>query len=233
MPKFIIKRKCIGTNALRLCLFAAMAGSLLFSWGAGEMSHALAQESIQIDVKNYAVDPSSSIDAVIDLASDSAAVAALTVELLYDPAVVTQTACSVVDFTGACNESVPGKILISAVNAAGKSGNSQIATITFEAIGAPGDSTALHVVVPTVVDITGMSLEHSVIDGTLLIRQPVNGASDSDQNRVYLPMVGRNSFKKAGEKAINLTAIEQVMRLVCTFMGNFGWTSDSCYIDIR
>jgi len=81
---------------------------------------------------------------------------------------------------------------------------------------------------------SGQSVDSAIIEiqrPTALEAEFEPGTSGGN-DRVFLPFVGRNQFKSNGE-AIELTVDQMFMSWVCSFLNNFGWTSDACFISIE
>lgn len=224
MLKSILTRKQVWANGL--FVYIAVVGAILI-WAVPSVVQA--QETAQVSIDNYVVDPSGSINVMIDLAAENASVAAFKIELTYDPAIVTQVGCELKNFTGVCNEPEMGTILLAGVNVGGIIDDPGLAMITFESTGSAGESSPLRMAVPTLVDVDGMAVDYSVSEGVIWIGQPLSARVGDDSGRVYLPFVGRNGMKQVGGEATSLTPTDVVMTWFCAFMGNFGWTANACY----
>ena len=107
---------------------------------------------------------------------------AATVQILYDPAVVTPTACdadpaNVLD-SALCNTGAgPGQVSLTAVSTAGRTGDTVLAEITFTAIGVVSETSPLNVVIETFADPNGLDIPVCDEDGEIHINE-----ADGDVN---------------------------------------------------
>lgn len=79
----------------------------------------------------------------------------ISLDLTYDDSVISATGCSMADFTGACNTSVPGIISVAAVSAAGAQNDALLLEITVQAIGSGGTSSEFAINVDSVNNFAG------------------------------------------------------------------------------
>ena len=111
------------------------------------------------------------------------AVGAGTIELHYDPAVLEPTACQADPDNkfnlAICNpDYAAGVVKFTLASTGGVSGDMTLATVTFRAIGEPGDSSVLSASAPTFSNTDGQAIPTSITDGKVAIRAL----------RVYLPI---------------------------------------------
>ena len=92
-------------------------------------------------------------------------------QVIYDTQVARFTACSGISF---CSEAVPGTVRVVGFSAGGLAGQPTLATLTLEAIGAPGQSTALHVNVLDFATALGDPQQPQVSDGVFSVRATAN-----------------------------------------------------------
>jgi len=119
---------------------------------------------------------------------------AVTFEVQYDPSVLSPSTCvtdpnDLFDFAQ-CNMNYdddgvnPDSARITLVSVGGIVGTEQLAEITFDAIGAPGNTSPLNVVVITFADPTGAPIEVTDIDDTVTIDSIESASGDVDCNNV-------------------------------------------------
>jgi hypothetical protein len=106
------------------------------------------------------------------LGAPAPGVSAATVDIAYDPAVLDPTAWQA--GTGwdmvQCNlDYGPSTVRCTTLSTAGRSGDSQMASVTFHLIGGPGQCSALDVTVPTFADANGSPIPVTDDDGTACI----------------------------------------------------------------
>lgn len=192
---------------LALGLLALAAGVLLASWpdahatsagdGLGNACdrNATGDVSITCDVALGSASPSSADTPVpVTIGSDSVlpgesttvslqalglsqSLGAATVDVIYNPAVVSITDCSadpsaVFDLVS-CNPTFgPDTIRFVGISASGVSGDVSLAELTFRAIGSPGEESALNVTVQTFADTDGLDIPVTGQDGSIGILMP-------------------------------------------------------------
>ena len=113
---------------------------------------------------------------------------AATFEVRYDPSVLSPSSCdadpnSLFDFAQ-CNMAYdndginPDSVRVTLVSTAGIAGTEPLANITFDAIGSPGDSTLMDLVLSTFTDPDGADIAATVIDDTVTITSEAGGTGD-------------------------------------------------------
>jgi hypothetical protein len=135
------------------------------------------------------VAPGDSIAVPMTAVLGSALLSAATVEIQYDPAVVSPTGCAA-DPGGAfdmalCNLGYASDtIRFTAISAVGVSGDLTLANITFEAVGAAGESSLLVLTPTTFASPSGQPLDVTVQNGQINIQEP--------EYHIFLPMLMRS-----------------------------------------
>ena len=136
-----------------------------------------------------------SINVPIDMESVPASGAgAITFEVQYDPSIVAPTACStdpggLFDFAQ-CNFSFdndgvnPDSLRVTLVSISGIAGTERLAEITFDGIGAPGNTSPLDVVVITFADPAGVPISVIDIDDSITINSIDSASGDVDCSNV-------------------------------------------------
>jgi hypothetical protein len=120
---------------------------------------------------------------------EEAELAAATVAIQYDPDVLKPSACEedpgrVFDLA-LCNAAkAAGEVGFTAISAAGVSGDVSMAEISFEAIGAEGDSSPLTLVADPFADPSGQALAVTIQNGQAEVRE-------KGKHGIYLPLVLR------------------------------------------
>lgn len=149
-----------------------------------------AGDEVIVRVGSGSVAPGGTVDIPLDaLALPAPGLAAVTVDVVYDPSVVTVTDCTpdpdALFDTSLCRiDFAPNTIRFTAISATGLSGDLALADITFEGFpGSAGDSSLLEVTVETFADPSGNPIPAMGEDGLLSIGDvgdvTCDGASDA------------------------------------------------------
>lgn len=218
------------TNTQKSAIRAAIAMSAaLLLFAAMTLQTAFAQEEVRAYTGNYILQADASTDVKIKLESGDAEIWAFTIALTYDPEIVEQTECVLESFTGFCNSPRPGVVGISGVNTDGPSGNLELATINFQALGISGNSTSLTMAISTLADESGNAIPYTVEEGKIIIG---SGAGGTAASRIFLPTISRSKLTLQSGETVELSYNQIAMSWLCSFMQHFGWTSDACFITL-
>ncbi len=157
---------------------------------AGALTFAAASTTAVVRVGTASVPPGGSIVMPVTAEGVPAGspVAALSIQVSYDPAVLDATACVVdpnhVFGSGFCNLTfekngiAPDAVRFNATSASGVSGNPILANITFQALGTSGATSILGVVIPVFADPAGNPIPVSNQDGQLCITPCADADAD-------------------------------------------------------
>lgn len=142
-----------------------------------------AQNAAVVDISSGFVLPAESITVSVNAAGvPSQGLAAVTVDVVFDPTLVDPVACTAdpdhLFSLRSCNTSFSANSLrFAAIDIDGEAGDFRLANVTFQAIGAPGQSSPLDVNVVTFADPDGIDLAVVDQDGVIDILGPT---TDSD-----------------------------------------------------
>ena len=103
-----------------------------------------------------------------------AALGTATIEVVYDPAVLTLVSCDkdpngLFDLVQCNRDFGPDRVRFNITSLTGVSGDVTIAELTFQATGQNGDRSDINVLLPTVANSAGAPLTFSVVDGWVII----------------------------------------------------------------
>ena len=150
---------------------AGLALSLGLFLAGAPVSGAL---SATVAVSSGSVSPGGEITVALD-AQGFSSLGAATVDVAYDTAVLDAITCAgdpddALDL-GSCNDSYgPGKVRFTGISASGVSGDMRLALITFRAVGAAGQSSALDVQPQTFADTAGGNIPVGDVDGSVSVQ---------------------------------------------------------------
>lgn len=138
------------------------------AFAARSVQSQLAFSNAALSAGSTAAELGESVTVPIVLASEGGEIGAATLEVGYDPAVLKVTGCTA-DPEGAfdsalCNADTEGRIRLTAISAAGASGQPVLAEVTFQVVGQSGDDEELHFMVETLADPTGKPIKVLVED---------------------------------------------------------------------
>jgi len=228
----------------RIPIFLAVALLATIAVGFGAVGVHAQAEPITIRTQDETVLPGGSIVVPIDIlvSGSNESVAAVGMELSYDPTVLSASACSFDSgFSGACNTSTQGTVSISAINTEGANSDFTIVAITFDAVGADTDVSALSLTVNNMSNAAGVSLTNQAIEnGQIMIQEPMDPAQriavrtqDADVRLtqsidVPIELVLNESNQSIGAVGMELSYDPTVLSAsACTFANGF---SGACNI---
>ena len=159
MLSFVIRTAVAAVLAALLALPAA-----LDAFGAGNGSVGMEPASVEVA-------PGASAPVSVTAEAPDGDLGYWDLQVIYDTQVARLTACGGISF---CSEAVPGTVRVVGFSAGGLAGQPTLASLTFEAIGAPGQSTALHVNVLDFATALGDPQQPQVSDGVFSVRATAN-----------------------------------------------------------
>ncbi len=175
------------SKAPMLAAFTLAAGLLLSGSVKGSAPDAA------VSIGSGSVNPGGTITVALDTRNVSG-LGAITIDVIYDPAVIDAVACNgdpakTFDL-GSCNEGFgPGRVRFTGISSQGLSGGIRLADITFQAIGELGEASNLDAHPVTFADINGQTIPVTDEDGSITI----SGAAS--------PAPGPDSFDTTGDGA--------------------------------
>ncbi|MCK9307402.1 MAG: PKD domain-containing protein, partial [Methanoculleus sp.] len=166
---------------------------------------------------------------------NASAIGAGSLDLTYDPAVVTVDAVDLASpWTGASNiDNANGKARMNYFTAYGQSGDVPICTITFRATGEPGDTSPLNVDVTELVNANGQDITFAAlpVPGEFQVLYPntPDPFRYRDAANLYKGILSGNTLY-FGEEGLNLTRLGNVQHLV--HYSNFSAGTVDAVIDV-
>ena len=124
--------------------------------------------TIQMIIPDSSIAVGTSADIELAIIGADGALGAATINLTYDPAILTITACEVPEFLGVCNFSVQGELRIAGINAEGLTSDFVYATISTEGL-AVGSANLVVSEVPTFANGQGETLPYGVQTGAVVV----------------------------------------------------------------
>lgn len=159
----------LAVRYLRILLLSLVAlGALV----VGTSLSATADTAVPVTIGSDSVLPGESATVALEALGVSQELGAATVDVTYDPAVVSITACTddpggVFDLS-ICNAAfAPDVIRFVGISARGVSGDLALADLTFQAIGSAGEVSPLDAMVQTFADIGGFDIPNTDQDGSI------------------------------------------------------------------